>query len=51
MLRVVSGAPINDLLALIAHYTESVALLYRNLSNCFGSTLHLKERPFVSEYF
>ena len=36
---------------LIAHYVRRVALLYRNLSNCFDSTLHLKERPFVSEYF
>ena len=39
------------LTALIAHYVRRVALLYRNLSNCFDSTLHPKERSFVSELF
>ena len=34
------GAPFTDLPALKAHYTERVALLYHNLSNCFDSKLH-----------
>ena len=33
------------------HYVERGALLYRNLSNCFDSTLHWKGHSFAYEFF
>jgi len=37
------------LTTLIAHYIGRGALLYRNLFNCFHSTLRWKGRSFVSQ--
>ena len=34
--------PFSEIPALKAHYTEKVALLYHNLSNCFHITLNFK---------
>jgi len=41
----------SDLPALIAHYSERVALLYHNLSNWFDSLLHWKGRYFSFSSF
>ena len=47
----VVGRHFSDLPALKSHYTERVALLYHNLSDCFHSTLHWKGRSFASQLF